>query len=1068
MVNKKKLFIALFMALIMVISAFSMISQPSNNGVVQNLSGSPSGVQKSKEINNNLALANLTSTRNSLITTDEKSIIGSHVPEAIALSSDSMGNLFVLWNNGNVFERPDMGGSNWIYLGNAEAVGSYNNGTINLGVPVGIRASYNWENERGQTTGMIMVLFSNGFASMASYGTDPIVWTLTNLSGKNYVSLSYNLDDYSYLGGHTQVFYATQKNGITYGYSDKLYSWSPIIGNSVSHNITATLAWSNNFSPPSTGTVILLAISRNGYVFFAEGSTNPLQPLSWVAEGKITATDPDFTGLTQTPNPSSCFYYYAIEGQKNSQLFASAAFNGTASSFNPVGNTTTQSNQTAIQNKYFGYNEGSDELILLQNGQIYQTKDEGSSYTLFAKVPINETVRNSVNVMPWIYQSSNLQASLQELRETRGNYSMISYEFYELQPDEQITPFSGYTNSSNPNNITPILHRYGIGAVPMIVSASGKLIYLFTSNQYVMSLAINQMAEYAVIYNYTGYDIDWEPSSTNKTTGLQFDNFINQFSLVLNKFGKKLYVEVASWDPNFWNYTNMGRTNITSINIMDYDGYYSGSNSFTSCLQEGLNLIPSGKLSISLENVNPNTCLNFTASQLRERFAALENDNIKFIGVWVMPFNTSLVSQLEDFISNSTHSNYSSSFSPGSSGIQVKTTGNAISGTISYRVYKGDYIDGNSSFKTNFAEGTSISTIFYNYTGSASILILVEESDNWILLKEISETINGKIILPSGTTNIEFLYGNFTGEYTDQSRSAVFSYKLDFITIANYGWVNVYYQEGASLSVNGQPPHIVSVEKYGQWDIANISLISGNYNISIEKYEFLGYFDNVQVIQGHDISVYANIETLLGKVTGRINPENATLTINGKTEETQNGQFSFCNIQGDYTIDVQMNFYHNFSKTLSIERGKTVTLNINLTFLPPLPVKLKLAKNITGPSFEITWTQFNGLDFQSYQVYLSTDNSSQGTLIYSTNTINDTSYTFVNLSYSTTYYATIVVKAQNGVSNSQKIIFKTTSAGNSIAAKDRMLSYYSYAIIALAIISILSLGAVIFLRFKKH
>ena len=163
-----------------------------------------------------------------------------------------------------------------------------------------------------------------------------------------------------------------------------------------------------------------------------------------------------------------------------------------------------------------------------------------------------------------------------------------------------------------------------------------------------------------------------------------------------------------------------------------------------------------------------------------------------------------------------------------------------------------------------------------------------------------------------------------------------------------------------------------------------------------------------------------------------------------------------------------MNFYHNFSKTLSIERGKTVTLNINLTFLPPLPVKLKLAKNITGPSFEITWTQFNGLDFQSYQVYLSTDNSSQGTLIYSTNTINDTSYTFVNLSYSTTYYATIVVKAQNGVSNSQKIIFKTTSAGNSIAAKDRMLSYYSYAIIALAIISILSLGAVIFLRFKKH
>ncbi len=986
----------------------------------------------------------------------------------VAMSSDSMGNIFVLWSNGKVFERPDMSGKDWIFLGNSEAIGSYDNNSVNLGKPIGIRASYNWENSYGKTTGMVMVLFSNGYASMASYGVNPIVWKLSKLpSGNNYVSLSYNLAGFSYIGAHNQVFYATEKNGITYGYSDRYYNWTSIISGTVNNNITSTLAWSNNFSPPSTGTVIMLAISHSGYIYFAEGSTNPLKSLVWVGEGKISTSNPDFIGLTQTPNPSSDYYYYAIEGKNNSTLFASTVFNGTGTSFFPISNTTTPFNQTAIQNKYFGFETQSNELILLQNGEIYQTKNEGGTYNLFLTVPKEPQKQKEINVMPWIYQANMLQESLQELNMTHNNYTMVSYEFYQLQPDEQITAFEGYTNASNPANITPLIHKYGLGAVPMIVSASGQLIYRFTSNSYVMSLAIQQMAEYAVLYNYTGYDIDWEPASTNNTTGLLFDNFINQFSLVLDKFGKKLFVEVASWDPDFWNYTNLGRTNVTSINIMDYGGIYSGNNSFLSNIQQGINEIPSGKLSISLENVNPNTCSNFTSKQMGERFSALEKNNIKFIGIWDMPLNISIISQIEDYSLNNTGTNYSYSFSPGSSGISIINTGNAVSGKIDFSYYKDDYLSGNGNYSTNFAPGTLLTHINYNYSGSSNILLYIEDNNSWQFLKTITSSTDNKITLPVNTENVRFLFGNFTGVCEKSDYSAKLNYTIGYNKIVNFAWINVYYQNGSSIYINGIPAKNLKITEFGQWDMANISLLAGSYNISIEKYQFLGYFDNINVSAEHVTIVYTEIETLLGKVIAKINPYNAIVKINGNVIETINGKFNYTAIEGNYTLTINRDFYNNITKNITINRGSVTYINVNLTYLSPSPVIIKMPEKITRPTFAISWSKFTGIDFNNYSIYISTNNMSIGKMIYSINSINDTTYNLTNLSYSTTYYVTVETNAQNSHSYSNKISF-TTSPQRAITSQQKVLDIYVYIIIGLLITSAIFIAGFTIELLKKR
>ena len=947
-----------------------------------------------------------------------------------------------------------MSGDNWIFLGNAASIGSYNNNSINLGKPVGIRASYNWKSSTGETTGMVMVLFSNGFASMASYGINPIVWKLSKLPlGGNYVSLSYNLAGFSYIGAHNQVFYATEQNGITYGYSDKYYNWTPIISQTVNHNITATVVWSNNFSPPTTGTVIMLAISHSGYIYFAEGSTNPLKALSWVEEGKISTSNPDFIGLTQTPNPSSS-YYYAIEGKNNSVLYTSTAFNGTGASFLPISNTTTPSNQTAIQNKYFGFETQSDELILLQNGEIYQTKNEGETYNLFLTVPDKLQKEKEINVMPWIYQANMLQESLNELNMTHNNYTMVSYEFYQLQPDEQISAFEGYTNASNPANITPLLHKYGLGAVPMIVCASGQLIYRFTSNSYVMSIAIQQMVEYSVLYNYTGYDIDWEPASANKTTGLLFDNFINQFSLVLDKFGKKLFVEVANWDPNFWNYTNLGRTNVTSINIMDYGGVYSGNNSFLSALQQGINEIPSGKLSISLENVNPDTCSNFTEKQMSERFSSLEQNNIKFIGVWDMPLNISLISQIEDYSLNNTEANYSYTFSPGSSGISIINNGNTVSGKLSFSYYKGDYLYGNGNYSTNFAPGTLLTGINYNYSGTSNILLYIENNNSWQFLNEITPSIDNKIILPANTSNIRFLFGNFTGVYEQSNYSAKLNYTIGYNNIVNYAWVNIYYHNNSSIYINGSPAKNIKITEFGQWNMANISLTADMYNISIERYQFLGYFDNINVISEHVTLVYGKTETLLGTIIATINPYNATVKIDGNVMETVNGKFNYTAIEGKYTLTINKNFYTNITRNITINRGLVTSISINLTYLPPTSVIIKLPEKITKPTFEISWSKYVGIDFNNYSVYLSTNNISIGNVVYTTNSINDTTYNITNLFYSTTYCVIVETTAQNGHSFSNKMSF-TTPPLKTITSQQTVPNIYVYIIIGLLITSVI-------------
>lgn len=981
------------------------------------------------------------------------STIGTYVsftspPEAVAMTDDSAGNLFVLWNNGNVFEHPDLGSSTWVYLGNAASFTSYNNKSVSLGSPVGIRASYNWETPSGTTTGMLMVLFSNGYASYMLYGENPHVWQLTKLpSGTNYVALSYNLNDFFYLGAHNQVFYATEQNGITYAFSDRYYEWTDIITTPVSHNITAALAWPNNFAPPAPGTLVLLSVTASGYIYFFQGNTNPLSGGSWVLESKITASNanPYFDGLTQTSNPSSPYYYYAMERQNGTYLYASAAFNGTGSSFSPVGTIPTTGNQTALQNKYFGFVKAASELILTANGTIYQTTTEGATFHIWMKAPVKPVSPPQINVMPWIYQSGSgmfngmnrLKASLQQMNQTSGNLTMVSYEFYQLQSNATITPLSlgtlSYANSTNPDNITPYIHKLGLGAVPMIISASASDIYHFTSNSSYMANAINQMVYDAAMYNYSGYDIDWEPSSANTTTGMMFTNFLNEFSLSLNKFDKKLFVEVASWDPTFWNYTNLGRTNITSVNIMDYAGVYSGPSSFVSETQLALSEIPLGKLSIALMNTNPNTNTNFTALEMEQRFVYLEEHGITFLSLWDMPFNISLVSQIEDFTHNYTGVDASISFEPGSSGISSSSvlfaSGSSFIGyKITFSYFAGDYLNGNSMVATNFANTSVLTHLAVTNSGNKSVELYFENQTGWHFLKSLASQSPNSITLSSGAFNVGFLFGNYSGIYASSSHSSVINYSVSYSVLNYKSWINVYYSTGASVMFNGKPvlnSASSNIVGYGVWSLDNVSVTPGIYNVSVEQIGHSGFFDNVETTEGNTSYVYSQTALVSGYIKGKVSPVTATVIVNGAPVTVTDGSFNFTGPAGTYYVNTSAQFYQTVSSKVTISAGVTTYVNVTLSYLPPTAVVQYSPLNVNNTTFSLAWSQFYGTDFVNYSVYLSTTSGSLGNFVAALTSVSDTTYNLTGLTSNTTYYVTIVTYAQNGHSDSNVEKFTT-------------------------------------------
>ncbi len=1019
----------------------------------------------------------------------QNSLNGGNVT-AVAMTDDSMGNFFVLWSNGNVFEHPDNAASTyWIYLGNSSSIYNYGTNRISLGNPVAIRASLNWFNSKGVNTGLLMVLFSDGYAATMEYGLSTHYWKLTKITtaqNATFVSLAYDLDEYYWASQvnqnpqKTETFYAMESNGIIYAYSDANYQWTEIQSNPLQVNLTSFLVWPNN--GPPYGVTTYVGISRSGDIYFAAGNTNPLSPINWTYEGQIKAPNPDFVSITQTPNIYSPYYYYAIMGTPNSYIYATATYNATSSSWSPIANTGTHVTQVAIQNKFYGVKLKADEMILLENGQIYTSSTEGISWKLEYQVPINPIITSNKFVMAWTCSfctgtfngMPRINASIIQIEQNRNVFNAISYEFYELNSSAGINPLSvgtlSYSNSTNPYNITPILHKLNLETYPMIISASLSNIETLLSNQTAIDSVINQMVTYALLYNYTGYNIDWEPSTANNSTGVLFSNFLNEFSLQLNKYGRHLSVDIATWNPGFWNFTSIGETNVSYVDVMDYSPVFQGPSSFMQDLQYSISTIPKAKLQVAMINTNVNTNANITPVQMSEFFSALEYLNVSSISMWVLPVNSSVLSMMQQFSQMGNYGKYYIGGEPGSSGFNIS----AIYNSLNLTEQNNSYINGTLFYSTNLLNSSQINSITLKSNGQIPYQVYIENKNGWSLLSNYSSNTNTTITLPQETFNIRFLFNSSQG-FAITNKSEQINFALTG-SIMYPGWLKIYQPTNYVDYINGIPladyNTSYSIYNYGQYSIINITLPPGSYNVTE-----IGQSgsSNTQIISINSLftkKIYVQESPAIrGYLKGYISPSTAEITLDGVPISVVNGYFSQNLSQGSYWINATANYYASFSSKVNITSGHVTWINISLTPLPPKPVQLYVPAMINNTTFEISWSEFVGVGFLNYTVYISNVSSSVGKPVAIITNISQTSYNLTNLNYNTTYYVSVRVYSSSGNAMSNVESFTTPLKAHITSTTPKTKTtgmYYYYIYIAVIVVIVVIIAAVLLIYSSRN
>jgi len=240
----------------------------------------------------------------------------------------------------------------------------------------------------------------------------------------------------------------------------------------------------------------------------------------------------------------------------------------------------------------------------------------------------------------------DIQSDLAQIANYSTILTAVSFEDYDLGENSTLI-WNEFTY------VNGIIQSYGLLAYPMITTANISKIRQLCSNPQPF---IEDAVLMAIQYNYTGYNIDFEPTGDDidDNDAYIFASFLDEFADVLHEKGITLSVDVATWSP-FWNYSLLAATRVDKVISMDT--YVAEFDLFTSRLIYGVNTVGIQKLGIGLETVNDNNGQPFTTQELEERFQLIQQFNIQEIDIWEEPLPDNFWPFLKEFLSNTTKVN---------------------------------------------------------------------------------------------------------------------------------------------------------------------------------------------------------------------------------------------------------------------------------------------------------------------------------------------------------------------------------------------------------------------------
>jgi hypothetical protein len=288
-------------------------------------------------------------------------------------------------------------------------------------------------------------------------------------------------------------------------------------------------------------------------------------------------------------------------------------------------------------------------------------------------------------------------------------------------------------------------------------------------------------------------------------------------------------------------------------------------------------------------------------------------------------------------------------------------------GTYTYTVTTP--ITGNSGTRyADFAPSSSVDVKGVNLTESVSFIT------QYYLTLSVSPAGSGSLSLTSEWLNSSspisitaipqpgYTFSNWngtgSGSYSGTKNPASVSMNGPVQETAVF--VKAYYKitfsetglpSGASWYVN-----VTGMPSSGAITTSTYSVAVGNgtytYNINNLTAYYSGQYSGTITVDGSNQTVSITFEHY-AYITGTLNPSNATLLINGKTETiSSSGSFNFSVPAGNYNITASANGYNSFQTSFSLSSGSVKSLQITLTTksapTPPVIPSTELYEIIGG------------------------------------------------------------------------------------------------------------------------
>ncbi len=221
--------------------------------------------------------------------------------------------------------------------------------------------------------------------------------------------------------------------------------------------------------------------------------------------------------------------------------------------------------------------------------------------------------------------NDNAADGLAQIAANRNLLTSVSYEAYDLGPGGTLVD-NGFTD------VGPALAKLGLHRFAMITAANNTLLTQLLWGSDTPPI-IADAVKVALQKNLTGFDIDFEPNDAMTDRDAErYVVFLNSFATSLHAAGKRLSVDVASWN-GFWNFTRIATSRVDTVHQMDT---YCCNDNFTAWkehVERSAISFSAHTLSVGLIDEAP----LLSQSLLAERLRFLSQKGLHQVAYWKIP-----------------------------------------------------------------------------------------------------------------------------------------------------------------------------------------------------------------------------------------------------------------------------------------------------------------------------------------------------------------------------------------------------------------------------------------------